>query len=141
MSKTESEEEKFKILNKTFILKRDLELENLASNIFNSYEIITEFHKFCNISEVKTSFLCSPKISSASTIGGELRSQQFKFQEVNWFIYNAIPYTSLTFPEEYKCPHGDYYKDIYIFFFSDHESTSEFMIKNIQRFKKLKAFI
>lgn len=137
----ETEEEKFKELSKQFILKQDEVLTTVVSKVFISYAIIEEFYKFCNMAETKTSFLLSPRSYSSFTIKGELISQQIKFQEVKDFVYSTIPFAPLTFPKEYNCPHGPNYKNIYIFFFSDQIPTLDFMVKTIQRFNKLKAFL
>lgn len=138
---SQSYEDKFKELSGQFKLHVNSDLQTISTKIIKSYEFLEEFYKFLQITKEKATFLAVPKSLSARHIINEIRTQQDKYQSCKDNCLRQIPYVDIILPEDYKCPHGESYKDIHLFFFANQEPIAPFMLANLKRFNKLKVFI
>lgn len=136
----ETHTQKFKELSKTFEFKTSVELNELMNKLLTSYDAITEMYEFTKITEPVSHFSISPKLASSKEIFSDLTSVMGKYSHIKGFEFKKIPWASIKMPDEYDCPHGEKYKDAYIFFMSAQDDMYEFLLSSLKRFDKLKAF-
>lgn len=57
---------------------------------------------------------------------------------------DPIPFIEFSFPNDYKCPHGESYKHVYIFFMTEYKNYDEAkdsVLFYLQKLNKLKVFL
>lgn len=57
---------------------------------------------------------------------------------------DIIPYIELSFPSDYKCPHGDEYKHTFVFFVTNYvtfEESRDISVHYLKKFNNLKVFV
>jgi len=127
--------ELWEALDKEFNLVFSREITDFMDNIDLTYKFLEDFIAFA---KNKDQNICLTAISKDAVIQFatiDIKKCLTKYDsDKNHFIY----YIDYQFKDDYNCPHGSGYKDVWIMFIGKEESD---IINLLTRFKKLKVFI
>lgn len=122
-------------LKEEFVLHESAICTDIISNIKLTYAYLEDFIYFA---KKKDTNICLTAIPKTGHLG-------FSTQDINQCLrrYEAntshdIYYVDYKFAEDYECPHGSEYKNIWIMFIAKDEHT---IADLLSRFQKLKAFL
>lgn len=128
-------------LSKSFIVEHCPEIEKFFDDYVTSYEFLEEIPKLSNPNEKNVSIVCVPYDTALWRANADLREV---CEKINKSQQETIPFIEFSFPENYKCKHGEPYKHVFIFFvtkFNSFEDSKNYTIYYLNKLNKLRAFL
>lgn len=128
-------------LMKHSVLEHCPQIEKFFDENVRSYEFLEELPDICNKNDHPIVMPCIPRDGSEYHAKMELKVGYDKLLK-SW--RDPIPFIEFSFPENYKCKHGDEYKHVYIFFFTQFkgfDGARDGTLYYLNKLNNLKAFL
>ncbi|CAB4196540.1 hypothetical protein UFOVP1290_60 [uncultured Caudovirales phage] len=128
-------------LKNNFNIKYSSQISLFFDSYVNSYEFLEELP---NISKSLGCYIIMTAIPICHNSYHAEKDLQIAFDKLNKSKYDIIPFITFQFKKEYECKHGNEYKNIHIFFFteeSDYSKSETNIINCLNKLNKLKVFL
>lgn len=131
----------FEKLIKKATFEHSPEIEKIFDKEVRSYALIEELFKL----SVKFDHpIVMPIITRDDSEYHAMMDIKKGFDSLHKSWFDVVPYIEFSFPDDYKCPHGDSFKHVFIFFFTqfkEFEGARDCVLHYLQRLTNLKVFL
>ncbi len=132
----ETHAQKFTLLSKTFELSTNPALQSMAEQLITDYDVITNVYNSIKLEEPRSNFVIIPMVVDIKDTFDQLASAMTKYVDIKGFEFRKIPWFKLSLADTYDCPHGEEYKDVYVFFLSAQDLSMNLIIRALKDYKK-----
>jgi hypothetical protein len=117
------------------------EIEEFFDKNIRSYELLEELPGLAKSHEQSIVMPCIPYNDMEFRAKKELK---VAYDKLNKSWKDPIPFIEFSFPKDYKCKHGEDYRHVYIFFFTNYtklDGAQECTLYYLNKLNSLKAFL
>ena len=116
-------------------------IEKFFDSHVRSYEFLEELPK---LSIRHDDPIVMPAITTDAGEYHGMMDLKKAFDKLNKPWRDTIPYIEFSFPEDYKCPHGDSFMHVFLFFFTQYhefDGAESCTLHYLNKLNKLKVFL
>ncbi len=137
----ETHNEKFRRISNRFNLRTNPDLKVMAQKSIVDYDTIKGVLNMAKESDPRSTFLIITKNNNSDEILEGIEDHLTKYIDIKGMEFRTIPWIPLELPADYECPHGEDYKDVYLFFFSATEKMFEELVSAFKNYEKAKVAV